>query len=124
MRELNEYLKLDFKRKRGKGRFKLVEFLDNGHHIAYLPSLNLSAYGSTKEEARQMMSDIILIDFFESLLNIPESQMFEELQKLGWERSPFFKQDLSKSVHVDRAGILKNFNLSEETVLEEVLVEA
>ena len=70
------------------------------------------------------MSDIILIDFFESLLNIPESQMFEELQKLGWERSPFFNQDLSKSVHVDRAGILKNFNLSEETVLEEVLVEA
>lgn len=124
MRELNEYLKLDKKNKKGKGRFKIIEFLDNGYFITYVPSLNVSSYGSTKAESREMMSDVVLKDFFENILSLPEHQIFSELKKLGWERSAMFTKELSKSAHVDREGVLKNFNLSEETVLEETLVEA
>lgn len=124
MKELNEYLKIDFKGERGNGRFKLIEFKDNGHHIAFLPSLNLTAYGDSKEKARKMLGDIVIKDFFENLLELPENQIYDELIRLGWERSKFFKQELSKSSHIDRTGILRNFNLSNETVLEETLVEA
>ena len=124
IRELNEILKLDIKKKSGKGRFKVVEFTDNGHFVTYIPSLNLSASGQNKEEARKMMGDLILKDFFENLLELPESRVYDELQVLGWKRNKFFKHDLSKDVHIDREGILKNFNLSEETKLEEYLVEA
>ena len=92
--------------------------------MSFLPSLNLTAYGDSKEKARKMLGDIVIKDFFENLLELPENQIYDELIRLGWERSKFFKQELSKSSHIDRTGILRNFNLSNETVLEETLVEA
>lgn len=124
MKELNEFIKIDLKKKSGRGRFKIIEFKDHDHFVTYLPSLNLSAYGDDKASSRKMMGDIILKDFFEHLLEQPESIIFDEFKKLGWERSSMFKRELSKSSHIDRSGILREFNLSEETVLEETLVEA
>lgn len=124
MKVLNEYLKVNIKQREARGRFKLIEFQDIGHFVTLIPSLNLSAYGDTKADSRKMMGDIVLKDYFDHLMALTESRIFEELKNLGWDRSPFYKEELSKDVHIDREGILKNFNLSETTILEETLIEA
>lgn len=122
MKEVKESLKLNIKQKKGKGVFRLIQFEDNGHFIAYIPSLNLSGYGDTEEEAINMLGDIVFEDFFENLFEQPENVIFEHLKKFGWTKGAFFTKDLSNNVHIDKEGILKNFNLSSETKITEKLV--
>jgi|GEM_PF-1261993 len=123
MKEIEETLSISYTHKRGKGILRLVEFQDNGHYIVYVPSLNLSAYGNTFDEAFQMMSDVVIEDFFENLLERPEKIVYDHLSNLGWHKSSTDSQGLSNSVHVDTEGILKNFNLSADTKIRETLVE-
>ncbi|HXI01052.1 MAG TPA: hypothetical protein VNI52_12355 [Sphingobacteriaceae bacterium] len=123
MKEIKETLKINYKQKRGKGIFRLMGFEDHGHHIVYIPSLNLSAYGATPEEAQAMMGDVVLEDFFETLFEQPENSIFDHLRKLGWQKSPLYPKELSNNAHVDRNGILNDFNLSTETKITETLVE-
>lgn len=123
MKEVQEYLKVNSKQKKGKARLRLVEFIDNGYYIVYIPSLKLSAYGNSKQEAREMMGDVVLDDFFENLTAQPEIVALEFLKELGWKKSPIFPKELSFATHVDTDGILKNFNLSESTKITETLVE-
>ena len=86
-----ESLTLNVKQRLYKLGAFTAEFKDGEFHMILLPSLNLSAYGDTEEEAEHMMTGII----------IPE----------------FFKHQLTGTSHVDKDGILKDFNLSEETVI-------
>lgn len=123
MEEVQECLKINSKKKKGKARLRLVEFIDNGYHIVYIPSLKLSAYGDSKEEARKMMGDVVLDDLFENLTAQPENVILEFLKELGWQKSTIFPKELSYAVHIDTDGILKNFNLSESTKITETLVE-
>lgn len=123
MKEITEKLKINYKQKRGKGIFRLVEFEDHNSHIVYIPSLNLSAYGDTSAEAKKMMGDIVLEDFFETLFSENESTVYDHLKKLGWKKSGIYPKELSHDVHVDKDGILKNFNLPTETKITEKLVE-
>lgn len=123
MKEIQESLNIDIKHKRGKGIFRIVEFKDHSHYIVYIPSLKLSAYGNSPEEARNMMGDIVLEDFFENLLAQSESVIFDHFKGLGWTKSTIFPKLLSNDVHVDTDGILKNFNLSSDTKITQKLVE-
>ncbi|TKC02694.1 type II toxin-antitoxin system HicB family antitoxin [Pedobacter cryotolerans] len=123
MREIKENLKIDYKHKRGKGVFRILEFEDHGHHIVYIPSLKLSSYGNTADEAQKMMGDVILEDFFENLFEQSEKVIFDYLKNLGWSKSSIYPKELSNDVHIDTYGILKNFNLSSSTKVTEKLVE-
>jgi len=119
-----EFLKLNLVKRSGKGHFRVFSFEDHGHIISYLPSLNLSAYAETKEEALKILVEVVLKDFFENLMQCSENKVFEELKSLGWVRNKILTRELSNNTHIDEKGILKNFNLSEETKIEEQLVEA
>ena len=118
MSEIREQLKISIKHKKASGYLYVVNFQDHGHHIAYAESLNLSGYGPTREDALDMLFKHVLDDFFDGLFDLPEAEIFDVLEGFGWKRSQFFKKDLSKTAHVDTNGILRNFNLSEETEIE------
>jgi hypothetical protein len=118
MSEVREQLKINTKHKIATGYLYVVNFKDHEHYIAYAESLNLSGYGSTREEAIDMLFNHVLDDFFDGLFELQEKEIFDVLENFGWKRSQFFKKDLSKSAHVDTDGILRNFNLSEETQIE------
>lgn len=118
MSEIIEQLKINSKHKTAKGYLYVVNFQDHGHYVAYAESLNLSGYGPTRDQAIDMLFNQVLDDFFDGLFELPEDEIFDVLKNFGWERNQFFKKDLSKSAHVDVNGILKNFNLSEETEIE------
>lgn len=46
-----EFLNIDFKGGSTRGEVTLLMLEDHGHHIAYLPTLKLSAYGDTPERS-------------------------------------------------------------------------
>ena len=98
------------------------KFQDNGHFVVYMPALNLSAYGETAKEATDRLVHEVLDDFFENLLAMKPEQANKELQKLGWSRNKLFKKQFRANSYVDRSGVLKNFNLPEETKVETTVV--
>lgn len=112
-------LQLHFGRpKSAKGTFTVHTFQDNDHTVAYLPSLNLSAYGDNAEEARDRLFKVVLDDFLENLMDLSPEKVNKELQALGWSRSKLFKKQFKSNSYVDRDGVLKNFNLPEETKVD------
>jgi hypothetical protein len=65
----------------------ILGFEDHGHVIAYIPSLKLSGYGETSHDAREMVLDVVLKDFLETITGLPEAAAQEEMNKLGWQKS-------------------------------------
>jgi hypothetical protein len=80
--------------------------------VAVIPSLNVSGYGRTEEEAAESLKEN-LDTFFQDLFALPEANRFAELKDLGWERDPLFKNQISISF-VDEGGVLKNFDLPDK----------
>lgn len=121
---MRESISIDIKNSRGEIGAVLFAFEDHGHQVAYLPSLKLSAYGKTAQEAKQMLFEEVLPDFFENLFLLNEAEMNEELAKYGWKRSQFFKKRYSNlNAFVDAEGVLRNFNLPAETHIEKMPIE-
>ena len=112
---INEKIKIDFKRKAIQMDVNVADFIDHGHVVAYIPSLDISAYGPTKSEAFKMLFKDVLPDFFENLLKLSEVKVSKELAKYGWKRGSILRKNYSNSAFVDAKGILQNFNLPSET---------
>ena len=70
-----------------------------------------------------MFVKIVFKDFCENLTALTQINIYKELKRLGWIESPYFKKELSKTAHVDHDGILKEFNLSQETKIESQLMK-
>ncbi|RZM26571.1 MAG: hypothetical protein EOO88_16485 [Pedobacter sp.] len=103
----------------------IVSLEDNGYHINYAPALQISSYGHTQEEARDMMINIVIPDLFENILKIGKPATLEFLSKLGWSAVDRESKDFKNSAFVDRDGILQNFNLPQDTkIQDEVLTLA
>jgi len=115
-------IKIDFERQKANGLLRVYDFIDNDHHVAFIPSLNLSAYAATREEAVKRLFETVVSDFFLCLTELPEYKASEELKKLGWSRGKILRKKFEQNTFVDRDGILKNFNLAEETVIHDELV--
>lgn len=125
MSDKGEFLKIQHSKhhKSLKGQVAAIDFQNDGFHIVYIPSLKLSAYGKNINEANQMMKDVILPDFCETLMNESIDRVLNELKKLGWNQNIFFKKQLSKTAHVDVDGILREFDLPEDTKINERVLQ-
>lgn len=121
MQKQKEFLKMDFNNRTAKALILTYEFIDNDFYVAYYPSFNISGYGKNQEEAVEML-DVAFDEFLKELCDLGEVKGTEELKKLGWMRSPYFKKQFTSTTYVDREGVLKNFNLSEETEIKEHFV--
>lgn len=97
----------------------VADFVDHGHVVVYAPSLKISVYGATKDEAVKMLFEEVLVDYFQNLFQLKESELTKELAKYNWERSRILKKRYSNSSYVDAEGILKNFNLPKETPINQ-----
>lgn len=118
-------IQISFSSKKVKGNFRIYYFMDNEHYIAYMPSLQLTGYGASRNEAVDMLFDIVLDDFCENMLELPMEKANNLLASLGWKRNKLFHKRFSTSSYVDKEGVLKNFNLPLETKIEsEVLTAA
>lgn len=104
------------------GTIKAIEFENDGYHIVYLPSLKISSYGKSKEEAEEMMREVVIKDFCETLMEQKLSKVLADLHSLGFKKRGFFEIEMSKSAHVDKEGILKDFDLAENTQFNESML--
>jgi predicted RNase H-like HicB family nuclease len=110
-------------RKKVKMYLGVITVKDNDNFVFIIPSLNLSSYGETYEEAKEMMDKIVLNDFCESLMALPLPEILKELHSLGWSNSPFFAKELSRTSYIDKQGLLKDFDISEDAIIEESTIE-
>ena len=115
MSQKEEFLKVDYRSREVKMGIWVFGFKDNDSHIAFVPSLNLTAYGATEKEAFDMLFEDVIQDFMKNILDIQESDVTKELNKYGWQRSRYFKKKFYNTPFIDKQGILKNFNLPDET---------
>ncbi|HET7360994.1 MAG TPA: hypothetical protein VFI78_03590 [Salinimicrobium sp.] len=95
-----------------KGYFKCFSGKSGGYWISIIPSLKVSGYGTTEEEAIHDLSYNMDV-FCEDLIALSEDQRHLELRKMGWEQNSIFKKKFS-SVYADEGGVLQNFDHPEE----------
>ena len=117
-------LQISFGIKKVKGHFLVYYFMDHHHHIAYMPSLQLTGYGDSRKEAVDMLFDTVLDDFCENLLELSSDKAGELLVTLGWKRHKIFHKKFSTTVYIDKEGVLRNFNLPLETRIESQVLTA
>lgn len=56
-------------------------YVDEGHHIAHCPALDISSYGETPEEAKNMFNEAVRV-FFEEVVS--RGTLNDILLDLGW----------------------------------------
>ncbi|MEQ9423487.1 MAG: hypothetical protein RJQ09_03645 [Cyclobacteriaceae bacterium] len=113
-----QFLKINPSKKRLSGLLHTFIINDHDHYVKYIPSLNLSAYGDTKEELEEMMQ-VCLEEYLDAFFDLSDSEMQKELSKYGWEREKLFRKRYFNNSYVDKEGILQNFNLPAETEISE-----
>jgi len=117
-----ESLSIHKSKKSVKAIFRSYDLKEGKTFITYIPSLEASGYGSTKEEANNMIREVIE-DFFDNLFKLKTDQMEVELRKLGWQQDKMFNKRFENTSYVGEDGILKNFNLPENTEIEMKMME-
>lgn len=96
---------------------------DTQHMIIFVPSLDLSGYGSTVEKAKEMLT-FEVNEFFKYLMTLTDKGIKTTLSNLGWDQDKYAHKEFSNS-YVDIDGNLKNFNVEENSpvnVVQEELV--
>ncbi|HEY6976339.1 MAG TPA: hypothetical protein VH396_08615 [Chitinophagaceae bacterium] len=111
-----DHLRIDFST--GKITATLAGFIfldkDANVFVAYLPSLEVSGYGSTVNDAQEMFKFSIK-DFFDYLTQISIEEVQRELRKLGWKKNSHFNKRFSKD-QVNIRDLLKDYNIEESTL--------
>jgi hypothetical protein len=84
--------------------------------VFYCPSLNVSGYGNTKEEAHESFDhniEVFLKDMF--VLNL--YQRIKYIKSLGWKQDKIFNKQYSKA-YIDKDGQLNNLEVPELVSVE------
>lgn len=105
-------------------RCKVFQWKDHGHHMAYMPSLDLTGYGETPDQAKEML-DFSAKEYCEWLALLPQVQLDAELARLGWEKGKPSEDSGYTCPYVDREGALQGFELDAEEFaqVEEMYLE-
>lgn len=108
-----EKLKINFKRKKATGEFTMLIGKDGDYFVSKIPSLNLSSFGDTEEEAKMFMKHA-LDDYFETMFEGTEENLFKDLTSVGFVRDKIFNKRLHhkelSSSFIDGNGLLQGFD--------------
>ncbi len=112
-------LKIDFSSKSLKANFGAMYFKEGEFDIFFIPSVQISAYGDSKKEAEEMLK-ISLQQFTEDIFSQTQSKALDILNKLGWKKNTYFKKRMVNLSDTTFADIKKEFNLPDNTPIENV----
>lgn len=80
---------------------------EGDYFVTVSPSLLVSGYGSTEEDAKQSFEENLRL-FCEDFMKLNQPQRESELIKLGFSKVKFHNKDYSKA-YVDEDGVLQGF---------------
>ena len=115
--------KIDFLRIKGKGmdaKLNIFSGKQGDHFLAYSPSLKISGYGSTEEEAIELIK-MELTTFCKDIFSMNAKERENYILSLGFEKEKFQAKNFSKT-YVDENGRLQDFEPG--TIKHEVLETA
>lgn len=81
MPETNLFGETKYGSNSGKVNLQVLVFEEENVYFAYMPSLDLTGYGKTEEEAKESLT-IVLDEFLKYTLD--KNTLFIEMQRLGW----------------------------------------
>lgn len=119
--DLNEQIRVNFSRRSISGVVKAFSINQGESIVFYIPSLQITGYGATIKEAKEMTS-FVLNDYFENLFQQPKQAIKAELKELGFTQRSFFTKRFERST-IDMAGILRDFELDFDTLVEESILQ-
>ena len=118
-----DVLRVDLSNERINVSSTLIRYRDKDTQqiVLYIPSLDISGYGSTEKRAREILL-FSINEFVKHLFRLSQRQLDVELLKLGWKQNKFISKEYAKSfVSID--GELMNFNAIDDEV-EFLTIEA
>lgn len=107
-----ESLKINVKQRKFNAELQAIAFMDGNSHIIYIPSLELSAYGESFEEAHEMMKENLHV-FSEDMFECSDQEVDAILSELGWKKEKFFPKRRINLSNTTFKDIKKQFNLPE-----------
>lgn len=118
-----EYIKFKKNKKEFsfEAKLRLLTLKEEDMFIFYVPSLSLSYYGETLKEAQEGL-EFTLESYLENLRTLPKSKIDTELYQLGWHKKESFSNKEYSHSSIDVNGVLKNFNLGHQNVLNDQLM--
>ena len=121
--QTNEIMRVNPSKGEITGTFSVHQFTDKDtHHIVlYCPSLEITGYGDTRQEAEEMLR-FCFSSVFEELAVLSHKQLVVKLREMGWKHTTGNKE-YSKA-YVDIHGELQNFNAVDNKVEELTLTAA
>lgn len=91
---------------------------DGDSWIEYAPSLNISAYGDSKEDAQMSFQENIK-QFIEDIRTLKKAELEQYLYSLGWAKERLRNKNFSH-VYVDENGNLNGLVIQEKKMQSEV----
>jgi hypothetical protein len=98
-----------------EAEIRIITGKDNDQWVFVSPSLNVSGYGNSIEEAKESFTHNVEV-FMGDLFKLGVNDRMKYIKSLGWIKDKFFDRRYSK-VFVDSDGILQNLEMSKQTSL-------
>ena len=121
--ESNVRLKLDFKNQSIVVSGMVILIHDpSGQWVSFIPSLNLSGHGNTINQAIASM-EVGLHAFADDLFEAGEKRSKKYLlEELGFVNEKYFKKQYRSEAYIDVSGMLRDFDLPEDSEVNQVPV--
>lgn len=89
---------------------------DGEHFVNYSPSLNISSYGDSPEDAKKAFEECMAI-FAEDLLDLSVKERDSLIKSMGWSKEVRRNKNFSKC-YVDEAGILRGLEITDPQIIQ------
>ena len=112
------YIKFSKARNKAEAALTIKEFKDGDFYVTYMPELDMSGYGNTSQEARDMLKTSL--DFyFDNLSLLSPKKLIIELAKHNFKPQKFARKNYDYTgPYIDDKGFLQKFDLPIETEVQ------
>ncbi|MCY2685580.1 hypothetical protein [Salinimicrobium sp. TH3] len=88
-------------------QFNILSGKQGDYWVLYAPAINISGYGKTEEEAKELL-DVEIEVFCEDVMGMRSKEREAYIASLGFSKEPFKTKNFSKA-YVDQDGKLQDF---------------
>jgi len=113
---INDTIRINKRLGKVVAELKFVRFRDKDTRqiVIYIPSIEITGYGSNESTAEEMLN-FSINEYFLLLMSMSKEKLEIEMSNLGWVHDKIRSKEFSKSF-IDMSGHLQDFNAVENDV--------